>query len=867
MISSIYIEELLLDYTKRVYATSGESREKIDADFLANIKKLRDKFPTSYFTFYDRVLSLEEAYKQIENIKNYAAANYAPIECHYTGIVISDIIGDKVIETPDYSSCRDTIFGILSYLLSLPIKKIQVVFIDLKASSWYDFFLKNISPKLYRVITTEEELEKHKKELKDRIIKFKQQYGDYREYCRKNKTIPIPYVVSVCNHNYDSTDIPFDMEAGIAKEEIGQSCSADFEKRKEFVKSSHFPTLLKCTPIEENKNLLKAFIEYINSEAEKEEEAVVLTQDLKQLATAPYEKNPNNILLPIGRSVEGDVNFCMDMVSHVHSFVLGQSGSGKSVFLHNIIGNAILKYAPEDLQLYLLDFKLGGVEFNRYRNIKHVKSLLVDSSDQQITLEILRELREFMAERGRQLRDAGAKNLTEYNKQHPTSPMPQILVVVDECHEMFRVGGDVPRLVSNEISEIVTKIAKEGRSQGIHLVLATQTLSGTEISSEILNNISDHYLLKCATADSERMVERSTEITSGLSTGQIYYHHVDSQVKFQAYYTDKEAAAQLIELAQKKAQEHPSNGEYYFNGSQLFKLGENVLSQDKKWVKYPVAYMGKNISISQNDLSITLRKDYSENILLFGLNDMEQVTRTTMNVFISLLLTTKCKGMNIAFKVLNCLPEEGSKYTKLLEILEEDGYCDIIEGRKERGKFLKQLAEEVNQERASETILLILGQERFREMKMDMELGNEESKSCKDDNTFGLGDFSFGGNDTTQREDVKTFKQALEVILDKGPELGVHTVMQLDKPSNFLFSDYVSPKMVFQKFKHLIMLKSDEAASAQLHLNDNIRLETLSKELERLRAYYYSDESDSYTLFTPYMDLSEEEAMNLLKSE
>ena len=63
------------------------------------------------------------------------------------------------------------------------------------------------------------------------------------------------------------------------------------------------------------------------------------------------------------------------------------------------------------------------------------------------------------------------------------------------------------------------------------------------------------------------------------------------------------------------------------------------------------------------------------------------------------------------------------------------------------------------------------------------------------------------------------------------------------------------------------MLKSDESASAQLHLNDNIRLETLSKDLERLRAYYYSEESDTYTLFTPYMELNNEEIMNLLKSE
>lgn len=641
----------------------------------------------------------------------------------------------------------------------------------------------------------------------------------------------------------------------------------DFYVTNTFVKdlSADCKLLLKCKSIQENPKLLNAFIRYINTEVDKKKESTVIIQDTKNSVSNIYERNLDTISVPIGKSSNNEVNFTMDMVSHVHSFIIGQSGSGKSVFLHNIIGSAILKYAPEDLQLYLLDFKLGGVEFNRYKGIKHVKSLLVDNSDQQITLEILRELREGMVERGRQLRDCGVNNIVEYNKQNPNATMPQILVVVDECHEMFRVGSDIPRTVSNEISEIITKVAKEGRSQGVHLILATQTLSGTEISNEILNNVSDHYLLKCATSDSERMVERSSEITSQLSTGQIYYHHVDSQVQFQAYYTDKENAEKLINLAKKKAENHQSNGEFYFNGSQLFKLDTTIVEQGKKRAKYPIAYMGKNISINQNDLSITLRKDCSENILLFGLNDVKQVTRTTMNVFLSLILTTKCKGLDIQFKVFNCLSDEDSIYTEQLELLEEEGYCEIIEGRKDRGKFLKQLAENISNETVENTILLILGQERFRELKMDMEISQEQSKPSED-GAFGFGGFSFS-NEGTSSASVKTFKQALELILDKGPELGVHTIMQLDKPSNFLFSDYISPKLVYQKFKHLIMLKSDESASAQLHLNDNIRLETLSKDLERLRAYYYSEESDTYTLFTPYMELSNDEIINLLKSE
>ena len=965
-----YIKDLLEVYSEEINKSSdSENRIKIESIFLENINKLIGDYPNMLYPICDVNTPIDVAETMVAKIREIAQHNYIPIVPSNKTFI--DVINESIIETPSFDDYFNDKKGIilkeceindylLGLLLSLPINKIHITFVELGYSHIGDYFYKNINPQLYSVITNEHELNIFFDKKLKKIIDFKKKYGQYPNYCQKNYSIPeayefivfsyfsitdiswadkyfslasngldagigiinmsvyekqvisdIPQIFEICNQNksvrdfigehscnlnyveytinrngYTTDDLklcgikPFEkqrfplsdkrfkdkewLEGWFTKKMVGKGEAIVKKVHVKGLESCKTDKLIKCNSLFDNKNLLKSCLEYINNEADKKE-SIVIQQDFNKSVSNVYEKKFETITLPIGKSSDNEVNFTVDMVSHVHSFIIGQSGSGKSVFLHNIIGSAILKYAPEDLQLFLLDFKLGGVEFNRYKGIKHVKSLLVDNSDQQITLEILRELRERMVERGRQLRDCGVINLVEYNKQNPNATMPQILVVVDECHEMFRVGSDIPRTVSNEISEIVTKIAKEGRNQGVHLILATQTLSGTEISNEILNNISDHYLLKCAPVDSERMVERSSEITSKLQTGQIYYHHVDNQVQFQAYYTDKENAEKLIELAKQKAQNYQSNGEFYFNGSQLFKLDETIMKQGKKRAKYPVAYMGKNISISQNDLSITLRKDYSENILLFGLNDVEQVTRTTMNLFISLISYTQSKGLDYKFKVFNCLSNEDSIYSEHLEMLEEEGYCEIIEGRKDRGKFLKQLSEDISNETAENTILLILGQERFRELKMDMEIAQEQSKPSEDD-AFGFGGFSFS-NEGTSSASVKTFKQALELILDKGPELGVHTIMQLDKPSNFLFSDYISPKLVYQKFKHLIMLKSDESASAQLHLNDNIRLETLSKDLERLRAYYYSEESDTYTLFTPYMELSNDEIMNLLKSE
>ena len=493
--------------------------------------------------------------------------------------------------------------------------KVNLTFIELGDYLIGDFFYKNISSRLYKTISDENDFKDYIRKLKSRMLERRKSFGNYPEYCESTKSIPFPYEIVIlpeedatkdwyshiekelpyfdrygseygallifpfkenekcCNmvKNYNHEDIrhsigdrniedfsydelifindkieddDVDEILGYFDDEFADCCKKDrcyvtdepYQKlrdqdfienipydEEEFIINNVYVKnclnearpLLKKKNLTENKYFLDACIKYINENAEKEEEFAVLVQDFTLQGNVKYEETLNSIIVPIGKA-NSEMFFRLDTVSHVHSFIIGQSGSGKSVFLHNIIGNAILKYAPEDLQLYLLDFKLGGVEFNRYRGIKHVKSLLVDNSDQQITLEILRELRERMQERGKQLRNLGVNNIEEYNKITPVARMPQILLIVDECHEMFRVGNDIPRAITNEISEIVTKIAKEGRSQGVHLIMATQTLSGTEISNEILNNISDHYLLKCASVDSERIVERSSEITSKL---------------------------------------------------------------------------------------------------------------------------------------------------------------------------------------------------------------------------------------------------------------------------------------------------------------------------------------------------------------
>ena len=114
-------------------------------------------------------------------------------------------------------------------------------------------------------------------------------------------------------------------------------------------------------------------------------------------------------------------------------------------------------------------------------------------------------------------------------------------------------------------------------------------------------------------------------------------------------------------------------------------------------------------------------------------------------------------------------------------------------------------------------------------------------------------------------KEVKTYKNALNYILDNGPEQHVHTMLQVDKPDNLLFEDIITSKMIFRKFRHLVMLHSDEKASLKLGIPDEIRLESLNSEPERLRAVYYADGDDGWTLFSPFALPKETELSYLTK--
>ena len=542
---------------------------------------------------------------------------------------------------------------------------------------------------------------------------------------------------------------------------------------------------------------------------------------------------------------------------YIHGFILGQSGSGKSVLLNNIISAAILKYAPEDLMLYLMDFK--GVEFNRYRGVKHIKALLVDNSDPQMTLEVLRELQEENKRRVKLWRDNAVNNIDGYNKKNPTSRLPQILFVADECQVMFAkpISNSYGMAIQREISEILNVIATQGRSQGIHMLLATQQLDETDISGQILKNLTECFLLMSAASDSNKLVPDSDKLTSKQPTGQAcYYHKRELQSKVQTFYATDEELANAIEKARDKSTTKQSNGEAYFSGSSIYHLQTEDL-QSAKTQSYgaPVATVGRSIGLNQQSTAITLTQDFSENIIVWGANRQEQATATAINALVSLMAYYEQSNTPCNFIVLDCTNNPMSQCKPLLAELEKRAYCKIIQ-QSEGGKYIKMIADDIYCDTAPNLILTILGQERFSEMKRNSLLVEEKKATEIKPTVGGLEMLSFdplpdlGANNITDGSKVKRYQDALKYILDEGPKHHVHVLMQVDKPGNILFDEF--GKEAIGLFKHRVILKSENKHLAPLRFGEDIDVQSLSDDNEHLRAYYYPD-GEQPMLFTPFL--------------
>jgi hypothetical protein len=166
-----------------------------------------------------------------------------------------------------------------------------------------------------------------------------------------------------------------------------------------------------------------------------------------------------------------------------HALIGGPSGTGKTNLIFAWIGSLAARYSPAELEFYLLDFK-EGVSFARFAPgrrdpswLPHMRLVGINvNTDREFGLALLRFLAEELRRRADAAKQHEVTKLSELRAVDPQGHWPRIVAVVDEF-QMLLAGRDA---VAREAADLLEDLARRGRSQGIHLVLASQDVRGIE---------------------------------------------------------------------------------------------------------------------------------------------------------------------------------------------------------------------------------------------------------------------------------------------------------------------------------------------------------------------------------------------------
>lgn len=177
----------------------------------------------------------------------------------------------------------------------------------------------------------------------------------------------------------------------------------------------------------------------------------------------PFAINENDS--PIECSFENE-NFA--------AYLMGAAGSGKSTLLHTIITGLMMNYHPDEVELWLIDFKM--TEFKQYGETKppHVKYVLLEKSE-DLVYDIVDRL---TAELDRRQRLFSQNHWDKLSQVPLDRHIPALFVIIDEFAQMSQILKDTAG--SGHGSDYTLKLENllsKGRALGFKFIFASQTFT------------------------------------------------------------------------------------------------------------------------------------------------------------------------------------------------------------------------------------------------------------------------------------------------------------------------------------------------------------------------------------------------------
>lgn len=217
----------------------------------------------------------------------------------------------------------------------------------------------------------------------------------------------------------------------------------------------------------------------------------------EMIGNSQFQNSPSSLALCLGKDVSGSPVYA-DLAKMPHLLVAGSTGTGKTIFLNNLILSFLYRNGPDKMRLILIDPK--RVEFPVYNDLPHL--LCRPILDSQKTVNALRWLVSEMERRFEVLSSVKTRDIRGYNEialKEEEETLPYIVVVIDELADLMAARG-------KEVEAGIVRLAQMARAVGIHLIVATQRPSVEVITGLIKANITSRVTFQVASQIDSRTV-------------------------------------------------------------------------------------------------------------------------------------------------------------------------------------------------------------------------------------------------------------------------------------------------------------------------------------------------------------------------
>lgn len=163
-----------------------------------------------------------------------------------------------------------------------------------------------------------------------------------------------------------------------------------------------------------------------------------------------------------------------------HILVVGSQGSGKSVFVNQLLTTLLIMHSPDELNLVLIDPK--HVELSQFKQFPHVEEVVTDINK---SIHTLNNLIDEMESRYKLFTKNNVKDIWGY-RQKTKKSLPYIITVIEEWADLHSVLG-------KDVEQLILRLGQKARASGIFLIIVTQRPSSKILSGDIKANIQSKF--------------------------------------------------------------------------------------------------------------------------------------------------------------------------------------------------------------------------------------------------------------------------------------------------------------------------------------------------------------------------------------